>query len=115
MTESETLKLIRGDDKSYKIVISNSDGPIDITGYAFFFTVKKNLRDGDEDALIAKDWTTHTDPTNGTTHAVLTNADTNVNPGTYYYDIQYKTPGGAVTSIKYGKINIYADVTRRTI
>ena len=112
--EETNLYIIRGDDKYYDINFKDKDqNAIDITGWKLYFTVKKNLGDSDEEAVIKKDITTHTDPSNGKTRLHLTNADTEINGGDYYYDIQVKRTSDDVFTVMIGKISIVHDRTRR--
>jgi hypothetical protein len=72
--------------------------PLDITGYKFYFTLKKSLDDADPGVLQIS-WTTHIDPTNGLTTLTITHDQTKVLiPGPYFYDIQYIDGGGLVNT-----------------
>lgn len=78
------------------IVRTDENGDaIDITGYTYYYTVKRNRNDSDANALILKEITTHTDPTNGVTQIELLSADTlNKSPGSYLYNyIECNTSG----------------------
>jgi len=112
----ENLERYRGDDDPLDLAFTDGDDVvIDITGATIFFTVKENETDADADALISKDITSHTDPTAGKTSIDITAADTNdLDPGTYYYDIQYKSALGKIATIEKGNFTILADITRRT-
>ena len=111
---SRNLYLTRGDDKYYILTFTDSNGdPIDITGWIIFFTVKRDLDDTDDEALIKKDITSHTDPTNGQTRIHLTNDDTDL-IGSYYYDIQVKKSDGTIITILEGAITFKKDITQRT-
>lgn len=103
--------LIRGDSTSIDITFSG----VDLTGSTVFFTAKPALTDdaGDTTAVITVEVVSHTDATAGKTSIPLTATDTDVEPGTYYYDIQIKN-GTNITSIPARKLIVYADVTRRT-
>ncbi len=105
------LYIIRGDNTN----IDFSASGVDLTGCTLFFTAKPELTNdtADETAVIRKEVTSHTDPTNGKTTIILTHEDTNVEPGTYYYDIQIKNPDGEITSISARRLQVFADVTRR--
>ena len=108
------ITIIRGDDRTLNITITEDGSVLDITGYTLFFTVKSCLTDIDTAALISKDVTTHTNPTLGVTQVVLTNTDTDLTPDTYFYDMQLKTDTGSIISTGVGEFNIVYDVTRRT-
>jgi len=111
------LRLFRGDD--YTISLEFTEGGVakDITDWTIYFTLKKNLDDSDDDAVLKKDVTEHSDPTHGKTEIVLTNSDTDALAGVYDYDIQYKdnsTPAIVKTVIT-GKMTVEKDVTRRKV
>lgn len=87
----QDLNLVRKTTKTLKVTFSNSDGPIDITGYTLYFTVKKTPSQSDSLANIFKTVTTHTNPTAGETQILLTPEDTDIPQGSYIYDLCYIT------------------------
>ncbi len=105
------IEIIRGDTTS----IDFTSNGIDLTGSTVFFTAKTAIDNDVDDstAAIAVEVTDHTDPTAGVTVIPLSSTDTNIEPGEYFYDIQIKN-GDTVTSIEPRKLEIIADVTRRT-
>ena len=109
--------IYRGDSRTINlhVVHIQTGADIDITGYKFYFTVKENTDDTDENAMIKKDITTHTLPLEGKTNVVLTSEDTDVlTPGTNFYDIQVKKPDGTIKTYVSGEIDVLEDITRRT-
>lgn len=115
MSEDTTLEIYRGDDVSWDLIFKDSEGvPIDITGYTFFFTVKENKADTDDEALITKTVDTHTDPTNGETEINLSSTLTNITPGLFWYDIQQKDNIGKIKTLVVGRIRVHEDITNRT-
>jgi len=111
MTE---LSVYRGDDKTWNLNFTDAnDDPIDLTGATVFFTVKVNKTDKDSDAIISKDQASHVDAVNGQTTIVLTNSDTDVKIGNYYYDIQLVDTSGIVTTIVVGAFRVNQDVSTR--
>jgi len=87
---ADDLDIYEGEDKVWTVTITDSAGdPIDITGYTFLFTVKRKLNDSDGNALIRKEITSHSDPTNGITEITLVSADTNDKSGNFFYDYQW--------------------------
>ncbi|HAG52305.1 MAG TPA: hypothetical protein DCL21_00790 [Alphaproteobacteria bacterium] len=111
------IQIKRGDSFSRPITLKDSGGVgIDITGYKFYFTVKKcndNVKD-DSSAVIQKDITVFSDPTNGKFMLDLTPTETDIAPAEYYYDIQYKTASGDIRTITEQPLFIVlADTTRR--
>jgi len=119
MTENSpiTQKILyikRGDTKSYTLKFRDEDGnAVDITGWTIFFTAKNKIDDVDDDAVIKKTITDHTDPTDGETQITLTSTDTAA-VASLVYDIQYKTSGGQIKTVIEGFLEISKDVTIRT-
>ena len=108
------LSAYRGDDKTWNLNFTDANGdPIDITGSTVFFTVKVNKTDKDSDAIISKDQSSHVDAVNGQTTISLTNSDTDIKVGNYYYDIQLVDSLGIVTTIVVGAFKVKQDVTTR--
>lgn len=64
--------------------------PYDLTGKTIKFTVKKpdDFRDDDDEAIITKDWSTHTNPSQGLSNLDLTAIQTNKSLGNYKYDFK---------------------------
>ena len=109
------FSLPRGDDQIFALEFTENGAIKDITGWTIYFTLKKNIDDADASAVLKKDMTTHTDPTNGKTEIPLLNTETDTLEGIYYYDIQYKdvsTPP-VVKTVLSGTMNFIKDVTRR--
>ena len=67
----------------------------------------------DENAIIQKTITSHSDPTEGTTTLELDEADTNQPIGDYLYDIQIKWSNWDIKSIEKQTFSILQDVTKR--
>ena len=101
----------RGDDVTLNLTFKDSGGvAIDITAYTIYFSLKRNKYDAT--AILAKTVTSHTDPTNGQTQVALTNAETAVLQGTYYYDIAYLTAvGGTKKTVDTGVFTFKEDIT----
>lgn len=106
------ITLIRGDTSSISLTLTG----IDLTGATVFFTAKAAIDNAVDDsaAAITVETTDHVDPANGVTSIPLSSSDTNVTPGEYYYDIQVKKADNSIISIPYRKLEIVADITRRT-
>jgi putative sterol carrier protein len=113
------LELYRGDNKTYNLNFTDSNGDvIDITGYTIYFTIKNKktykLENNDNDALVKINVTIHTNPTQGESQINITSDLTNdIEPNNYIYDIQLKDSSDNILTIISGNINIIADVTRR--
>jgi len=111
---SYNIQIVRGDTKVYTIQFKDGNSnPINITGWTVFFTVKRNLKDTDTDALIKKTITTHTDVTNGVSEISLSPTDTNY-VGNFYFDIQVKQTDSSIHTIAIGTAEFIRDVTNRT-
>ena len=114
---SPKITIIKRDSYSFPIFFTDENcAELDITGYTLFFTVKTlaTLDSADTSAIIQKSITSHTDPTHGKSLIELSNTDTDETAGTYYYDVQLKSPTGAITSCVKGEFIIEQDVTKRT-
>ena len=82
----------RGDDVTLSLTFKDSAGvAINITAYTVYLLVKRNKYDADAQAVLSKTVTSHTAPTLGQTQIALTNAETAVLNGSYYYSISYLT------------------------
>jgi len=112
--------IIRGDDTSFDLTFTDKDGNvIDITGATVFFTVKENVDDDDDDAIISVEKSTHDgvddDPENGLTVIYLTDSETDVEIGSYFYDVQLKESDGTISSSGSGILKVLADITQRIV
>lgn len=108
--------VIRGDTHTINLTISSSGSRVDLTGYTVFFTVNAEKNPAsDTSAVIQKNITSHTDPTEGQTTISLSSSDTaSVTPGSYWYDIQLKDGDGNITSFAKDRFLVVSDITRRT-
>lgn len=115
---NSTIIVNRGDDTGLTLTFKDENGvAVDLTGSTLFFTVKNgDYADeaDDTDAEIAKEVTTHDDPTNGITSVSLTNSDTDLEAGDYVYDFQLKDSSNKIMSTQAGIFRVRADVTKRT-
>lgn len=110
------ITIVRGDDRTLSLTFTDSDGvAINLTGSTIFFTVKERLTDADASAVISKTITSHTSPTLGKTNVVLTDSDTDIDAGIYYYDFQIKDSGGLISSTTPYILEILKDVTTRIV
>jgi len=108
------MYVYKGDDKTWTLNIKNSSGSaVDITGWTIFFTAKTNKTDTDDNAIIKKEVSTHTNPTQGISSLTLTNSDTNVTAKTYWYDIQAVDGSNNVHTFGVGQFEVKQDVTTR--
>lgn len=110
------LELVRGDDETIEITFTDENGaPINITGYTVMFTLRANInKTSDTDALLQKNVTSHTNAVGGISAIGLSNSDTNITPGEYYYDVQYKDTSNKIKTVVIGTCTVIQDVTKRT-
>lgn len=113
---AQKIDIIRGDYRNIEVTFRKSDGSAyDLTGGTVFFTVNSSQDPSDDTgAEIQKDVSSHSNPTEGKTTISLTSSDTEIDPGTYYYDIQLKDSAGNIVSAEKAKFEITSDITRRT-
>ncbi len=115
--DNTKLSIIRGDTKTWPLTFYSDEAkttPINITGWTIFFTVKEKTDapndSADTSAKIKKDVTSHSDPTHGVTSLTLSPTDTDIEPGTYLYDLQVKKANGDVKTIMMGDISTAGSV-----
>ena len=84
------FEVVQSDTKTFRFFVKRNHIPFDITGYEFFFTVKKSIKDTDANAVIAKQviCPANADSVAGKAYISLTSSDTNVPFGNYMYDIK---------------------------
>ena len=84
------LSIYEGEDKTWVVTITDEDDdPIDVTDYTFLFVVKTHRTDSDDDAIIKKEITSHSNPAEGKTQITIDSADTANLSGDYLYDYQW--------------------------
>ncbi len=108
------ISIKRNNDRSLRVVATNkSDGSVhDITGWSIYLTVKKSVHDSDDDAIISKVVTTHTNPTGGISNIVIDADDTKNQPvGTYHFDLLIVDENGKRHSTQTGTFSIEQEVT----
>ena len=107
-------------NSSYKMTYAHTDGTValPLTGCTVYFTVKNEKWDSDmtdTTALVSKTVTSHTDASNGLTEWVLTDADLNINPGKYYYDVIVEENGKSLPPVLQGKFKVLPVTTNRNV
>ena len=112
------INVKRGETKTYLISVYESDGetPLDLTGLEVLFTVKQTLYDLDRDDSIAYIKKTATNLEQiGKAQISLSETDTFIPAGSYYYDIKIRKEDGTWTKYKTADtFNVLAQVTNRT-
>lgn len=107
--------VIRGDTRRVNVAFLESDKttPIDLTGGTVYFSVNPSSDpSSDTSDAFQKTATVFTDPTAGQHTFTLTHADTNIDPGTYWYDAQFVDSIGNYLSAYRGKFIVQSDITR---
>lgn len=107
--------VIRGDTRQVNLTFLESDGstPINLTGGTAYFTVNASSDPADDTSkAIQKTATSFTSASTGQHTFTLTHSDTNITPGTYWYDAQYQDAVGNYLSSYRGKFIVQSDVTR---
>lgn len=104
-----------GDDKDLNLSVKDSDGnAVDITNYDIFFTVKKDIGDSDNDAVIKVDQTVSSGSDGTVTITIPKSQTTDLTPMTYVYDIQWKDTSDKIKTLLVGDFNVEQQVTQRT-
>ena len=107
--------VIRGDTRTINLTFLDSDGttPLDLTGGTVYFTVNSSSDPSDDTGVaFQKSATSFTHADAGEHTFTLTHADTNITPGTYWYDASFVDSVGNYLSSYRGKFIIQSDVTR---
>ena len=112
--------IMRGDDIDINIEVVReiSEGvyvPVDITGYAIYFTGKRyeDVEDAEADIQVLAE---HTDSENGLAKITLNKEQTEqLIPGQLHYDIQMTSSTGRVSTLDRGVSEVYSDITRRRV
>jgi len=113
MATYQYLEFNEGDDFTYKLTLTDSDGvPIDITGYTFYMTVKKKISNSDADALFKITVSATQSPALGIINIPIDRTDTlNKTAGIYPYDIKYKDGSSEIKTLIYGDFKLIQGVT----
>lgn len=108
--------LVRGDDWSIKLVLTQDGSVLDITGYTYYLTLKSDIDDTDVNAAIqVTASSTGSNATNGILYITADSADTaTLEEKTYHYDIQQIDDAGLIQTLLIGKVRVIKDVTRAT-
>ena len=110
----------RGDTKVFNLSFKDSAGlPINVTGHELWFTMKQEVTDTDEKAILQKKiiFPTNAESEGGSGTLTLDSDETEaIDPGTYFFDLQKVIPENppVVATLMSGKISVLADITRNT-
>jgi hypothetical protein len=98
----QSISIYRGEDVTFPFTMSP---PKDITGWVISFTVSKSVN---SPVKLMQVTATITSGPNGTFNVILTSAQTDIEPGNYYYDVFRVTPGNnRILSV--GEFNLKGD------
>ena len=106
------LEIVKKTTKIYELVFKKDGIAQDITGWTVYFTLKKNMKDTDDNAKIKKTITTHSNAEGGKTLIELTTSDTNQDEGIYYYSIDYKDDDSNEDVLFTGRMKIIEPVLK---
>lgn len=115
---ADKIEVKKGVPLTWTLEFEDENGiPYDLTGKTIMFTVKyqDDVLDNDTTAIIQKNITSHSDPTNGTTVITLTAVDTAIAIGDYKYDIRiYQASPELILNSDAGQFVVTDIVTKRT-
>lgn len=108
--------IFRSDNDVFTVNFADSAGTaIDITNYEVRMTVRlsepKTDVEDDTDAAISA-LAVIPLGTDGKAEFNITSEQTDITPTTYWYDIQYKKPSGAVKTVGKARYIVKSDITR---
>jgi hypothetical protein len=106
------LEIDQGDDET--ITLSRraaDDTPLDISGYTFHLTIKRDESDPDQEAVLQKEVTTHTEPVNGETELTLSASETAALEGSYHYEVREETSAGVWNTLFGGRLWVRVGAT----
>lgn len=121
MSDQIIQNFYRGDTPEYNLYFTEkqADGtsmPISVEGYTVTHSLKKNETDTDCAMQVIANGT-ESDPENPQGHILIepTPDDTDIEPGTYYYDFQVSWIANGkqkVKTIEKGKVKVLTDITQ---
>lgn len=114
-TAKDLNPLVRGDDWTIKLVVTQNNSVVNITGYTFYFTLKDNIDSADPGNLQVTATSGSPDAAQGIVYINVSSAlTTNLTPQTYNYDVQQIDTSNNVQTLLIGKVKVVKDVTRST-
>ena len=112
-TEAKIICWGRGDSDAKGFIIQDSaDAAVNITGFIFKLTVDSRKNPEDVSTQQFSLTGTITDGPNGAVSFTPTTANTNITPGTYYYDIQQTDLSAAIKTLIKGRAQIVQDISK---
>ena len=105
------LSMKRGDSTTFRITIQNNGAVFDVTGYSCKLTVKEQKSDSDANAIIGPITGVIFDAANGLVDFTISTSDSDVEPGSYFYDVEI-TSGGNTHTVLESIFTVELDVSR---
>lgn len=109
MAGKRNIQITKGDDYSHVVTITDSSGPINITGRTYAAQVRKVAEQSTANATFT---CTVTDAAGGEVTMYLADAITDtLEPGDYRWDLE-ENASGIITTLLAGRFRVVADITR---
>jgi len=105
---NERWEVVQGDTLAFFIQLF-CDCPTlvpDITGYTFAFVVKASLDSTDPNELLIIAWTEYHGACACTVLVAMPQQTASLPAGRYAFDVKYRTPGGSITTLKRGELDV---------
>ncbi|MGB0749059.1 MAG: hypothetical protein ACPGO3_09960 [Magnetospiraceae bacterium] len=113
MAENPTIERYRGDTVAVSFTFTESDGSaIDLTGGSLLLTVNSEKGPTDTANQLWQIVGTLTDATTGKAEFTPSAVQADLEPKTYYYDIQFTDSAGAIRTMALGKFVVTQDITK---
>lgn len=110
------VSIIKRDDVELQFTFVDADGnAVNLTGGVVYLTVKSRKTDTDANAVISKEKNSFSAPVTGVMTFDLTDAETDIDPGLYYFDVQFKDSSDKISSSVVGRMRVTQDVTTRIV
>lgn len=110
---TKTICWGRGDSDAKGFTVQDSDGvAVDVTGFSFKLTVNSEKAPSDQVNEQFSIVGVLVDAVNGRISFAPTTANTDITPGTYFYDIEQTDAGGNISTLIVGKALIIQDITK---
>lgn len=114
MAAVKNFTLDQGSDKTVSFVLSDKNGPIDLTGYSAAMQLRRFAFSEEAiDTLTTCNGRLLLDESAGKVTAKFKHENTEGYPGnTVLYDLELQSPDGEITRVVEGKIKVSPEVTR---
>ena len=110
---SQKLEIIRGDDTLLSCAFTDeNEDVVDITTANLTFSVREAPTDEEPLMTVTVAPGLHNAPASGLTQVLLSHADTDIEAGNYYWDIQLTYESGIINSVGKGTIIVNNDITK---